>query len=247
MKVFAVSQDIFRTTGGAWDGTVGPLVNLWGFGNAKDTPKIPSDDQIRNIVGLVGFDKISVVEGHCLKKAADGLVLDLGSIAKGYGVDVVCDTLKKNGIENYLVEIGGEVRGSGKKIDHPWRVGINTPSFSAPLNQVCTQIELTDRAVATSGDYRNFKTENGKRYSHEIDPKTGRPVENNVASVSVIADTTVYADGLATGLMILGAEKGVALVNTLGNVACLFIVRDEKGAFKMIPSDRWPVKNPEKS
>lgn len=120
-------------------------------------------------------------------------------------------------------------------------MGINTPRPDAPVDQVITAIELKDRSIATSGDYRNFRTDNGKNYSHEIDPVTGWPIKNNVAGVSVIADTAMFADGLATALMVMGETKGLALVNTLDRVDCLCIVRDKNKGFRMIPSKGFPV------
>lgn len=245
MKVFRTGQDLHRITFGAWDGTVAPLVNLWGFGSRAKTPSLPDDASLEKALAVVGYHRIKVVDEHCLVKDREGLELDFGSIAKGYAVDEVAELLESNRIEHYLVEIGGEVRAGGTKNGKPWKVGINTPQADAPVDQVLTAMELCDRAVATSGDYRNFRTWGGERYSHEIDPRTGRPVRNNVASVSVIADTAMFADGLATALMVMGEEKGLSLVNRLERVDCLFIIRDEKASkgkgFRMAYSSGFTI------
>lgn len=240
MKVFRTGQDLYRMADGAWDGTVGPLVNLWGFGPALKTENIPDAEAIEKVLAAVGFDKIKTVDGHCLIKTVDGIQLDFGSIAKGFAVDEIVELLMSRNIHNYLVEIGGEVRAGGTKNGKIWNVGINTPAPDAPVDQVILAIELKDRAIATSGDYRNFRTDNGKNYSHEIDPITGWPIKNNVAGVSVIADNAMFADGLATALMVMGETKGLALVNSLDHVDCLYIVRDKAKGFRLMPSKGFP-------
>jgi len=242
MKVFGTGQSLYRMTDGAWDGTVGPLVNLWGFGPAPRTQHLPGGESIKNTLVFVGYDKIKAVDSHCLVKTVDGLELDFGSIAKGFAVDEIAELLMSHSIHNYLVEIGGEVRAGGTKNGKAWVVGINTPDPDASNNQIISTIELKDRSIATSGDYRNFRTDNGKNYSHEIDPVTGWPINNNVAGVSVIADTAMFADGLATALMVMGETKGLVLVNTLDRVDCLYIVRDKTKGFRMIPSKGFPFK-----
>lgn len=244
MDVFRVGSELYRMTGGAWDGTVGPLVNLWGFGSAGKATGIPDDRAVIKAQASVGFHRIRVSGGRCLSKKENGLVLDFGSIAKGYAVDEIAKLLNQKGIENYLIEIGGEVRAGGTNKGHAWKVGISLPAPGVQADRILGALELHDRAIATSGDYRNFRTLDGKTYSHEIDPRTGRPVRNDVASVSVIADTAVFADGLATALMVMGEEKGLDLVNRLPGVNCLFVLR-KKGqnvdpGFRIVASRHFP-------
>lgn len=241
LTVFAVGTRIHSLTDGAWDATVGPLVNLWGFGpeTAKEHP--PDDAEVARVLSRVGFESISR-EGEGLVKNRAGLFLDFGSIAKGYGVDAVAVLLREKKIRNFLVEIGGEVYGEGHRLDgDPWRVGINTPQRGAAASEFFQVRTLGGQALATSGDYRNFREVDGRIWTHVIDPRTGRPVENGVTSVSVLADSTVFADGLATALMVMGPEKGLPLVNRLKGVECLLIVRKPSGALAMFASEGWVV------
>jgi FAD:protein FMN transferase len=240
IRVFQTGKTLYHLTGGAWDGSISPLVNLWGFGPGPKGEHIPTDNDIQTVLDHTGYDRVVLENDSCLVKDDKRLALDFGSIAKGYAVDVVSDLLKANGFENTLVEIGGEVRASGSKNEKPWVVGINTPSPDAEANQVLLAIELRDRVIATSGDYRNFRKEGKKSYTHVIDPKTGRPVDNHVASVSVLSESTTFADGLATALMVMGADKGLDLVNRLDGVECLYILRSDTGVFSREPSSGWP-------
>lgn len=237
LAVMTVSETLFKMTDGAWDGTVGPLVNLWGFGSRKRTPRVPEPEEIAELMSEVGFDKIDISQKGWLKKQRPGIYLDLASIAKGYGVDQVAALIEANGISNYLVEIGGEIYASGKRPDgETWRVGINQPKPNAPFNAVYKIAEISDQGFATSGDYRNFFVADGKRYSHVIDPRTGRAVANGVVSTSVIAPNCTLADGLATGLMVMGPEKGLALVNGMEHTECLIITEDAEGNLTDHPS-----------
>jgi thiamine biosynthesis lipoprotein len=155
---------------------------------------------------------------------------DLNAIAKGFAVDEVSRLISAAGFENYLVEIGGEVYAAGVRPDGKnWRVGINRPQKDATINEVYKAVSIYNQAFATSGDYRNFFEIDGVRYSHVIDPRTGYPVSNGVVSVSIIADNCTLADGLATAIMVMGAEKGIALVNRLDNVECFIIVEKSDG------------------
>lgn len=240
-RVFQVGRNLFHMTDGAWDGSIGPLVNLWGFGYDPQKTTVPDDDTIGKALTQTGFDRIEMNKDQCLIKHVDGLILDFGSIAKGYAVDAITEVLLKNGYADSLVEIGGEVRASGTKMGADWMVGINTPSPDAPADQVLTAIPLREQTIATSGDYRNFRETKGTTYTHVIDPKTGRPVANLVASVSVLADNTTFADGLATALMVMGKDKGLALVNRLSRVECLFIIRTQDGQFTQVKSSGWPT------
>ena len=229
-QVLAVAADLFRLTGGAWDGTVAPLVNLWGFGPAPQKGAAPAGQAIARVLEQVGFDRILTDPDGCLSKSTPEVTLDLASIAKGYGVDAVADLIRNEGFQDFLVEIGGEVFASGRRPDgNAWRVGINRPDPSAPANQVYRALSLTGKALATSGDYRNFFIQNDVRYSHLIDPRSGYPVGNGVVSASVIAPTCTLADGLATALAVMGPEAGLALVNTIDGIDCLIVVHDAQG------------------
>jgi len=242
LTVFLVGKRIHEMTGGAWDATVGPLVNLWGFGPGKAPERLPDDVAVRDALFRVGFGSISLQGEGNLEKKRDGLFLDFGSIAKGYGVDAVASLLREKNIRHFLVEIGGEVYGEGSRIDgKPWRVGINTPQRGAAVGALFQVRTLEGQALATSGDYRNFLEVDGRIWTHVIDPRTGHPVENGVTSVSVLADSTVFADGLATALMVMGPEEGLALVNRLSGVECLLIVRKSDGGLEVFPSDSWVV------
>ncbi len=227
VQVMIVAQDLYRLTGGAWDGTVNSLVNLWGFGSTAVTNTLPPPAVIARLVSGLGFHNIQITEKRYLAKKKGTISLDLASIAKGYAVDKIAELIEQNGIKNFLVEIGGEIYAAGSRVDgKPWKIGINTPRPEAPDDQVYKAITIKNKAFATSGDYRNFFEIDGKRYSHIIDPRTGYPVDNGVVSVSVIADTCTFADGLATALMVMGSEKGLALVNRLDRVESLIIVRN---------------------
>lgn len=242
LTVFLVGKRIHEMTGGAWDATVGPLVNLWGFGPGKAPERLPDDAEVEKALSRVGFGAISLKGEGNLEKKRNGLFLDFGSIAKGYGVDAVASLLREKNIRHFLVEIGGEVYGEGSRIDgKPWRVGINTPQRGAAVGDLFQVRSLKGQALATSGDYRNFLEVGGRIWTHVIDPRTGRPVENGVTSVSVLADSAVFADGLATALMVMGPEEGLALVNRLSGVECLLIVRKPDGGLEVFSSDSWVV------
>lgn len=236
-QVLMVGRNLHQMTHGAWDATIAPLVGLWGFGNSTSKHKIPEQQEIDNRLSGVGFDKISLEPGLILKKKHPLTTLDVSSIAKGFGVDKISELIEDEGIENYLVEIGGEVYARGSRIDgKAWKVGISTPDPDLPGNQVYRAVSLENRALATSGDYRNFFVENGKRFSHVIDPRTGYPVDNGVVSASVISDTCTFADGLATALMVMGKKESLVLVSQLENVECFLIVQEKDGSFTDIAS-----------
>jgi thiamine biosynthesis lipoprotein len=226
--------EIYRLSEGAWDATVLPLVELWGFGrSAAARQTLPSPSEINQALKQVGFDQIQVDGKGFLVKKRPEVTLDLASIAKGYAVDRVALLLKKKTFTHYLVEIGGEVYAAGLRLDgKPWQVGINQPDPSASATAVYKAVALEDRAMATSGDYRNFFEINGRRYSHIIDPRSGYPVGNGVISASVFASNCTLADGLATAMMVLGPEKGIALLDRLPNVEGIIIVRQSDGGLK---------------
>jgi thiamine biosynthesis lipoprotein len=232
LRVMTVADSIYKLTDGAWDGTVHPLIALWGF-SGELQPRVPAPDEIQAVMPRIGFHHIQISPDGYLKKKIPDVSLDLASIAKGYGVDQAAAVIEAHGITDFLVEIGGEVYGKGLRLDgQRWRVGINTPRTDSTVTEVYKVVELYNKALATSGDYRNFFETGGKRLSHILDPFTGHPVTNRVVSVSVIAQNCTFADGLATALMVMGHEKGLNLVNGLDHVECFIIVEDENGTLK---------------
>ena len=235
--VLNVAAELYRLTEGAWDGTLDPLITLWGFGRKGVVDKVPAPDRIEAALAHVGFDRIAIDASGVLRKTDPVLTLDLASIAKGYGVDAIAKLLGNEGLDNFLVEIGGEVYARGHRKDgRPWRIGINRPERGAAFDDVYKAISLTDRAMATSGDYRIFFQAGDRFYSHILDPRTGWPVTDGVVSATVVAANCTVADGLATALMVMGPEKGVALVDRLPGVECLLVVRRPDGTFSDHPS-----------
>lgn len=200
---------ISHLTQGAFDPTIGPVVDLWGFGSGREEPQLPSQVELAAVRETVGFSKVETRSGEpAVTKQASGVHLDLSGIAKGFGVDRVAEYLERQGIENFLVEVGGELRSKGKAPGgQPWRVGIERPSgVPGDLQQV---VDLNGEALATSGNYRIFFEQDGQRYSHIINPRSGRPVEHNLASATVVAPTTMEADALSTSLLVLGPDAGM--------------------------------------
>jgi thiamine biosynthesis lipoprotein len=230
MQVMRAAGRIYRLSEGAWDGSVHPLVDLWGFGPTQRRPQRPPAAEIKALMQTIGFDRIRVAEPNFLVKNLASVTLDLNSIAKGFAVDQVSKLAAAAGFTNYLIEIGGEVYAAGFRADSKnWRVGINRPQKDAAFNEVYKAVSIANQAFATSGDYRNFFEIEGVRYSHVIDPRSGYPVSNGVVSVSIIADNCTLADGLATAVMVMGAEKGIQLVNRLDNVEGFIVVEKSDG------------------
>ena len=244
-QVIIESKRLYRLTGGAWDGSIYPLVNLWGFGIPERKSRIPPKEEIARLLRDVGFNNIDLVDGRYLLKKKASVSIDLASIAKGYAVDKVAEFIKKEDIKNFLVEIGGEVYASGiRKDGQCWRIGVNRPRKEASYDEIYKIVALKDKAFATSGDYRNFFEVKGKRYSHILNPKTGYPVANGIVSVSIIAGTCAFADGLATAVMVMGREKGLGVVNGLDGAECLIVVQDKNGSFKDFASSGFVFENP---
>ncbi len=227
MHVLHAASRISRLTQGAFDVTIGPVVNLWGFGPDQDFT-VPTDEQVRLASALVGYEKLQLdPSALTLNKAHDGIYIDLSAIAKGYGVDRVAEYLDGLQLGNYLVEIGGEIRARGvNSAQVPWRIGIEQPI--AGQRGVRRAIRLDNMAMATSGDYRNFFEHERNRYSHTIDPRSGRPVSHELASVTVLHPSAMLADAWATGLLALGPDEGFALALQQGLAAC-FIRRTGAG------------------
>ncbi|MGF1768520.1 FAD:protein FMN transferase [Enterovibrio makurazakiensis] len=220
---------------GALDVTVGPLVNLWGFGPEGRPDRVPSDELIAERRQMTGIEFLSAT-AHSLTKTNPDLYVDLSSIAKGFGVDVVANYLAQLGAQNYLVEIGGELQLKGVNGEgHPWRIAIEKPGEEQQSIQEI--IAPGDMAVATSGDYRNYFEEDGVRYSHTIDPKTAKPINHRLVSVTVLDKSSMTADGLSTAFMVMGPDRGLALANR-ENIPAFFIVKTDNG-FTEVASDAF--------
>lgn len=232
LTVYNKSREVSDRTEGAFDMTVAPLVNAWGFGfkNKLDPDSIPVD----SLLELVGYKKVHLIDGKLLKDDPR-IMFDASAIAKGYGVDVVADFLESKGVENYMVEIGGEIRAKGKNNKGKiWRVGIDKPiddpsSLSREIQDV---IELGKGAMATSGNYRQFYIKDGKKYAHTIDPRLGYPVQHSLLSASVIAPDCMTADAYATAFMVLGLEKSIEIVEKDTLMEAYFIYSDNDGNLK---------------
>lgn len=223
--VLGEALEISDLTGGRYDVTVGPLVNLWGFGPGKHRDEVPSSAEVEEAQANVGYQYLNL-DGNELTKTK-AVYVDLSSIAKGYGVDAVANTLKDSGIRNYLVEVGGELSIAGSKLDgSTWAVGVESPAGGHNIAQ--RVITATDIAIATSGDYRNYFEENGVRYSHTIDPLTGKPITHRLVSVTVINSNATLADGLATAITVLGPEAGLKFAQE-NNVAAYMLVKEDRG------------------
>lgn len=226
---------ISELSGGGYDITSGPLIDLWGFGadfRTKVERYIPSSNQIKKAMNKVNYNYIKVNDKKdqmtIVKKSNQ--IINLSSIAKGYGVDAVGNYLKKSGLTNYMVEIGGEVQTSGVNIKGKrWRIGIRTPSKKNTLLQKV--VYMQNESLATSGDYQNYFTKEGIHYSHIIDPRKGKPINHNLVSVSVIYPECAIADAWATAFLVLGLDKGLFLAEK-EELAVLFITRDSQGRFK---------------
>ena len=231
--VFALAMKISDSTNGAFDITVAPLVNAWGFGFKGGV--MPSRHQVDSLKALVGYHKVSLSNGR-VSKTDPRIMLDCSSIAKGYGCDVVAKFLSAKGIDNYMVEIGGEIvtRGISEK-RLPWKIGVTKPSDdSLNVNQeIQTIINVTDKAMATSGNYRNFYYKNGRKYAHTIDPSTGYPVQHNILSSTVIADDCATADAYATAFMVMGLDKAKAILSRHPELMAYFILASDDGTNKV--------------
>ncbi|OVZ92945.1 FAD:protein FMN transferase ApbE [Yersinia frederiksenii] len=224
------AQRIGRDTDGAMNITIGPLVNLWGFGPEKQPTRIPTQDQIdsaRQQVGLQHLTLISDNRGEWLQKDLPDLYVDLSTMGEGYGVDLLVNLMMRKGITNYLVSVGGAVSSRGVNGQgQPWRVAIQKPTDQE--NAVQALVDLQGYSISTSGSYRNYFEQGGQRYSHVLDPATGRPINHRLVSATVIATTALEADGWDTGLMVLGTEKALRLAESKG-LAVYLITKTDQG------------------
>lgn len=230
-EVFRASVKISSESGGLFDITVGPLVKSWGFG--PDAMKRFDESMLDSLLALVGMDKVRL-EGDRLIKADPDMFIDVNAIAQGYTVDLVADLIVRKGINQCLVEVGGEVRTVGDKNGMGWKVGIDTPADGnyTPGADIQARVRLDDRALATSGNYRKFFVENGIKYSHTIDPRTGYPVRHTLLSATIIAPSGAVADAWATACMVGGKDAAIAFIEKHDFLDGYLIYSDETGAMK---------------
>lgn len=235
--------EISRQTQGAFDITVGPLVDLWSFGSKKENPTIPSADEVATTQESIGYQKLSVqLDPPTIKKAIPELQIDLSAIAKGFAVDQVANKLNAMGVKNYMIQVGGEVRTQGKKSDgSAWEIGVEKP-VKVSQSDLQFRMDLTNQSMATSGDYRNFYVVDGQSYSHTIDPVTAAPVTHNLASVSVIAEDCMSADAYATAALVKGSEDARTMLDSLG-LQYNLIERNENGFSTSFSSQFPKVRN----
>ena len=236
IRVFNKAVEVTQITNGAFDMTVAPLVNIWGFGFSKKDSVTPT--AIDSILAFVGMDKIRL-EDNKINKQDIRTMLDASAIAKGYGVDVAAECIEQLGIANYLVEIGGEIRTRGVNAKgEPWRVGIDKPVDDRNVQdrQLQAIIALNNQSLATSGNYRNFYYKDNQKFAHTINPKTGYPVQSNILSSSVIAPDCMTADAYATAFMVLGLEKSMQIVTANPSLEAFFICSDSTGNIKEVYS-----------
>ena len=229
IEVFELAKRVSAETGGAFDITVAPLVNAWGFGFKQG--QMPDKQMIDSLLDIIGFNKIDLKGGNIIKQDPR-IMLDCSAIAKGYGSDVVARLLRSRDVKNFMIEIGGEVVTSGiseKRL--PWKIGVTKPTDdSLSVNQeLQTILNVTDKAMATSGNYRNFYYKNGKKYAHTIDPKTGRPVQHNILSATVLANNCAVADAYATSFMVLGLDEAQKVLEKHPELMAYFIYSDANG------------------
>ncbi|WP_135079569.1 FAD:protein FMN transferase [Terasakiella sp. SH-1] len=227
-RVAAEAQRISAMTDGLFDVTIEPLIKLWGFSTKSMTRETPDESALEAALKQVGYEKVSLrQEPPALQKSNPEVTVNLSAIAKGFGIDVLSDYLESQGIENYMVEIGGDLRVKGTNARRePWRIAIEKPDVTS--RSVHRIVAVHGAGMATSGDYRNFFEKDGKRFTHIIDPRTGQPVTHRLASVTVLSQTAMTADGLATALLAMGEIAGPKLAEENG-IAAFFLIREGEG------------------
>lgn len=235
------SQRVCALSGGAFDPTLAPLINLWGFGYADADPDAVTDRQITEALNHVGIMECRIDDNGCIVKKSPQTEFNFSAIAKGYGCDCVGRMLEAHGINDYMVEIGGEIAVAGMNpAGQPWNIQIDAPEIDNLDNHASlTVISVTDCGIATSGNYRNYhERADGSRYGHTISAVTGRPVVTSTLSATVIAPTAMDADALATACMAMDADKAIAMIDAIDDTACL-LVTDDNGEYRIIPSKLW--------
>lgn len=233
IEVFDLAKTVSKDTHGAFDITVAPLVNVWGFGFKSGTP--PTKAVIDSLRHLTGYEKVKLI-GSKVRKQDPRIMLDCSAIAKGYGSDVVAQYLRSRDVENFMIEIGGEIVVQGNSDKRlPWKIGVTKPTDDSTQvnNELQTVLNVTNTAMATSGNYRRFYYKNGKKYAHTIDPKTGYPVQHNILSATVLANTCAKADAYATSFMVLGLEKTQQVLQHHPDLMVYLIYADGQGKNKV--------------
>ena len=244
-RVVRCSLEMNRRSQGAFDPTLAPVINLWGFGEKTDQRAVPPEAELKAALSKTGFQHLSVTDRDELIKDIPELTINLSAVAKGFGVDEMVRVLQSHGLTNIYASIAGEVRVLGHNArETDWQVGISTPvahwNENDPMEAV---VSLSNQAISTSGDYQKFFTDpQGRRLSHIINPQTGRPVQHNVGGVSVVAPDSMTADALSTTLFVLGPEKGLKFIESWTNASALFVVRESEGLYRQLPSSRFPLK-----
>lgn len=243
VQMYRTAEDVHRLSGGAFDITVAPLVNLWGFG-LKNRAHV-TQEQVDSLLPHIGMQMIALADG-CLHKSDPLVQVDAGAIAKGQSCDIIAALLQRNGCKNYLVDIGGEVVAKGNNAQGvAWRIGVTRPvdDASGTINEVQTVLQTTDIALATSGNYRNFYYDGEQKRSHTIDPRTGYPVQHSLLSATVRSSSCMRADALATACMVLGEEDALKMIEADSLSACYLIVGEPVGedstALRAVCSSRW--------
>lgn len=244
IEIFQAALDVSESTNGAFDITVGPIVNAWGFGPEKIAAS-PTDAEIVAILPRVGYKMVSIdAATSTIRKERPDIGCDLSGIGQGYAADKIAEMLDQHGIQNYMIDISGEFRTRGvNEQGNPWQIGIERPG--APQRTAQLVVPLSNMSLATSGDYRNYREENGVRFSHEIDPATGHPIQHKLASATIITDRCTLADAYATALMVLGPEKALALANEKG-LAVYLLVRNDSGGFDELMSTKFSERETER-
>lgn len=227
--VFELAHEVSEDTHGAFDITVAPLVNAWGFGFKHE--QMPTKAQVDSLRQIIGYQYVEL-KGNRLTMKKPGIMLDFSAIAKGYGVDIVTQLLEHHDIKNFMVEIGGEITTRGINPERvPWRIGVNKPNEDAlnESHELQTILNVTDKSMATSGNYRNFYVKEGKKYAHTIDPKTGYPVQHTLLSATVLADRCATADAYATSFMVMGMDGAKQILERHKELMAYLIYTDRKG------------------
>lgn len=242
IHIFNMSKQVNSLSGGMFDPTVSPLVNLWGFGYKND-PGNPSQEQIDSALAVVGIQNC-IIANRCIVKPFDDTEFNFSAIAKGYGCDVVAEALRRNGCHDYIVEIGGEIVVAGRSPrGGSWNVAIDAPIESADtiVHERMAMIAVDSCAVATSGNYRNYRLTDSGKVSHTLSPITGYPVETSTLSVTVVAPSCALADALATACMAMDGDRAKAMIERLDGVSALFVSADSTGRLQMSPTSRFPA------
>lgn len=244
-EVLEMSLDVWKASHGDFDVTVGPLVNLWGFGPDARADHIPAIDEIESKLSLIGSNNIELDRAQQRVRINKQQYVDLSAIAKGWAVDEIAEVAEQQGIGSYMAEIGGEIRAQGiKPNNQPWRIAIERPQHDLGQS-VALVIELDGQGIATSGSYRNYFEEDGVRFSHTIDPKTGYPIKHKLASVTVVHPSTGVADAWATAITVAGAEQGLQLANEHNLSVFMLVGKDGGEGFEEIASREFIKKYPQ--